>query len=599
MKFNLDFVESFINVIDDSFIENLLTKVFIDANSHENDKQIIEILIENDKKLHFRLFRCIFLLSFLIELAYIVDNAEDKVLLKIFSTASIVVMRPLLSKKCRMYEKEAISLLEKSVLTKFNKKVKNVICKDIEEYNYNDNIIKNIYLDTFHNILDIFESYTRTINGICTFWANILILVFFYPLLFKLKYGVIQNIFNIGFVIIYQIAVLGIFQRFTTKNKNNRNTQENELKNMIYSLFQNMDIVVESDSLKNELNKIIKHIEKMVSNDNILSKYANIKTSPDYVKSMKYYKIMETVTSIIINDTSLLFFTEGLKSKIVDVVDRKKELYKRLNFGHAIVTILNMKDYQIPKTITWNNENDNGINQHPYLFVLEDVSINYKTKSGTTIEILNNINLKFELSKSHFLYGNSGCGKTTLMNALVKKVKSESGTIKFLNTYTYTYFGIRNYLTYLTSESALFPESLYYNIAYGIHSKKLIENNEEITETIIKYVNLFGLEKYLQTLKKTKATNLSKGERQRVAIIRLIIGIMYNDTRILFLDEYTSNIDNVMEEIIYSEIRKLQKIYHFTMFYVSHNLYNMKYADFKYEIDTKNHSIHRIDTTNV
>ena len=599
MKFNLDFVESFINVIDDSFIEILLTKVFIDANSHENDKQIIEILIENDKKLHFRLFRCIFLLSFLIELAYIVDNAEDKVLLKIFSTASIVVMRPLLSKKCRMYEKEAISLLEKSVLTKFNKKVKNVICKDIEEYNYNDNIIKNIYLDTFHNILDIFESYTRTINGICTFSANILILVFFYPLLFKLKYGVIQNIFNIGFVIIYQIAVLGIFQRFTTKNKNNRNTQENELKNMIYSLFQNMDIVVESDSLKNELNKIIKHIEKMVSNDNILSKYANIKTSPDYVKSMKYYKIMETVTSIIINDTSLLFFTEGLKSKIVDVVDRKKELYKKLNFGHNIVTIINMKDYQISKPITWNNENDNGINQHAYLFVLEDVSINYKTKSGTIIEILNNINVKFELSKSHFLYGNSGCGKTTLMNALVKKVKSESGTIKFLNTYTYTYFGIRNYLTYLTSESALFPESLYYNIIYGIHSKKLIENNEEITETINKYVKLFGLEKYLKTLKKTKATNLSKGEKQRVAIIRLIIGIMYNDTRILFLDEYTSNIDNVMEEKIYSEIRKLQKIYHFTMFYVSHNLYNMKYADFKYEIDTNNHSIHRIDTTNV
>jgi hypothetical protein len=334
MKFNLDFVESFIYVIDDSFIEKLLTKAFIDDNSHENDKQIIEILIENDKKLHFRLFRCIFLLSFLIELSYIVDNAEDKALLKIFSTASIVVMRPLLSKKCRMYEKEAISLLEKSVLTKFNKKVKNVICKDIEEYNYNDNIIKNIYLDCFHNILDIFESYTRTINSICTFSANILILVFFYPLLFKLKYGVLQNIFNIGFVIIYQIAVLGIFQRFTTKNKNNRNTQENELKNIIFSLFQNMDIIIESDSLKDELNKIIKHIEKMVSNDNILSKYANIKTSRDYVKSMKYYKIMETVTSIIVNDTSLLFFTECLKSKIIDFVDRKKELYKRLNFGH-------------------------------------------------------------------------------------------------------------------------------------------------------------------------------------------------------------------------------------------------------------------------
>ena len=595
-NFNLDFIENAIYLIDDSFIEKLLTKALIDNNIDENDKQIIEILIENDKKLHFRLFRYTFILTFLIELAYIVDNAEDKVLLKIFSTASIIAIRPILAKKSRIYEKEAMSLLEKSVLTKFNKKVKNVIYKDIEEYkNHNDNIIKNIYLDTFHNILDIFEKYRCTIGSMCSFLSNILILVFFYPLLFKLKYGFLQNFFNIGFVVIYQTVVVGIFQHLATKNKNNKNTEENELKNMIYSLFQNINIIIESDSLKDELNKLTKHVEKMVSNDNILNKYTNIRTTPNYVKSMRYYKILETVTSIIINDSYLLFFTDTLKNKIVEFVDQKKELYKKLNFGHSIIDILNVKDYQISKTIAWSN---NETNQPSYLFVLEDVSINYKTNSGTIIKILDNINLNFEVGKSHFLYGNSGCGKTTLLNALIKKVKIESGAIKFLNTYDkYTYFSIRNYLTFLTSESALFPKSLHYNIIYGIHSKKLIENNEEITETINKYMTLFGLEKYLPNLKKMKVTNLSKGEKQRVAIVRLILDIIYNDTRILLLDEFTTNIDNVMEEKIYTEVRKLQKIYNFTMFYVSHNLYNMKYSDFKYEIDTNNHSIRKIETS--
>ena len=596
---NLNFFENVIYLIDDSSIEMLLTKALIDEDTDKNDKQMIEILIENDKKLHFRLFRHAFILVFLVELTYLVDNMEDKVILKIVTTASINTIRPMLAKKCKIYEKEAMELLEKNISIKFNKKIKNVLYKDIEENNHNDNnIIKNIYLDIFHNILDIFERYMYITNTICTIFANVFILIFFHPLLFKSKNGFLKNYFNIGFVTIYQIVVVSFFTR-KSKNKNS-NTQENELKNMIYSLFQNINIIIESDSLKDELNKIINHIKIMVSNDDILNKYSCIKYNPEYIKSMRQYKIMETVVSILVNDSYILFFTDHIKGRIVEFVEKKKELYKKLKFAHNIIDILNVKDYQISKTIAWNNKNDNGINQPTYLFVLEDVSISYKNDNGTTVKIVDSINLKFELGKSHFLYGNSGCGKTTLLNALIKKVKIESGTIKFLNTYdTYTYFSIRNYLTYLTSESALFPKSIYYNIIYGIHNKKLTKNNKEITEAIEKYVRLFGLKKHLPKLKKTNANTLSKGETQRVAIIRLIIGIIFNDTRILLLDEFTSNIDNVMEEIIYTEMRKLQKIYHFTMFYVSHNLYNMKHADFKYEIDTNNYSIHQIDTTSV
>jgi hypothetical protein len=53
-----------------------------------------------------------------------------------------------------------------------------------------------------------------------------------------------------------------------------------------------------------------------------------------------------------------------------------------------------------------------------------------------------------------------------------------------------------------------------------------------------------------------------------------------------------------MEEIIYTELRTLQKNpkHNFTIFYVSHNLYNIKYSDYNYEIDTERHSIIQIDT---
>jgi ABC-type bacteriocin/lantibiotic exporter with double-glycine peptidase domain len=148
----------------------------------------------------------------------------------------------------------------------------------------------------------------------------------------------------------------------------------------------------------------------------------------------------------------------------------------------------------------------------------------------------------------------------------------------------------------MTSESALFYKDLYYNIIYGIDEKKLIENKKKIMEEIIKYMTLFGLDKFIPTMTTTNAHNISKGQTQRVAIVRLFIDIIFKDIRILFLDEFTSNIDNKMEEIIYTELRNIQKIYNFTTFYVSHNNANKKYSDYSYEIDVDTHSINQFET---
>lgn len=102
---------------------------------------------------------------------------------------------------------------------------------------------------------------------------------------------------------------------------------------------------------------------------------------------------------------------------------------------------------------------------------------------------------------------------------------------------------------------------------------------------------MFGLKKFIPVMKTKNALNLSKGQKQRVVIIRLMMHIIFNNLRILFLDEFTSNIDNKMEETIYTELIKLQKIYNFTIFFVSHNLYNIRYSDFNYHFDLDQHTI--------
>jgi putative ABC transport system ATP-binding protein len=591
----------FINIIDVSFIETLVKKSLINDNMNEYEKQLTELFIENDKQLQFKKFRYSFLLHFLIDLAYETDNVQDKPLLKILSTAFINYVRPKISKKIRIYEKESMTNLEKNMLTKFNKKVKHIILKEIQENTCNnDNFIKNVYLDSFNNILIVYESYSRIIGILFFIISKMIILIFLFPLLYKLKYGLIQNIFNVSFASLYNIYVVQIFENDKSKKITNDlkvDLKENKLKNILHSFFENIDIIVQSDTLEKELNDILKHTQNILHIDNgaILHKYQSAKYCENHIKNMAKYKIIDTVVSLVINDIPILVSLDSIKQRILNYVEEKGTYRKKINVMSNFINILNIKPYHISKTIAWDN-NDKS----KHIFVLKNITLEYQNMNGNLSKILENVTLNFERKRSHFITGNSGCGKSSLMHALMKRFKYSNGTISFLDKYeNYDYFCIRDYIIYMTSESALFHKSVYYNITYQINKDIILgEKKEEIDGVIQKYVTIFGLGKYSSNLKTKNAKTLSKGETQRVAIIRLILGIMYNKTRILLLDEITSNIDNNTEDVIFTELRRLQKIYKFTIIYISHNPYLIKYSDYKYIIDTTNHSILKIANVN-
>jgi peptide/nickel transport system ATP-binding protein len=380
-----------------------------------------------------------------------------------------------------------------------------------------------------------------------------------------------------------------LFESKVTKNKNTHQDEHStkELINMIISLFDNVNVIVENNTLTNELKNIMKQFESIISNNKFIKQYITSKYNKNYISGMKKYKITDTIISIIINDQNMLLFLEVNKGNVVRYIDSKIDLYKKLKITRVICDVINKKPYKIAETIQWdNNENIK------YIFTLNDIVLNYKNDEGGFDTIIEKTNVNFEIGKIHFFYGNSGCGKTTLLNALMKKIDINSGSIKFLDIYNeYSYFSIRKYLTYISCENAIFYNHLYFNFVYGIEKEKLLENKNEIKDEIIKYMTMFGLKKFIPVMKKKNSLKLSKGQKQRVVIIRLIMHIIFNNLRILFLDEFTSNIDNKMEEVIYTELIKLQKIYNFTVFFVSHNLYNIKYSDFNYHFDVDQHTI--------
>ena len=105
---------------------------------------------------------------------------------------------------------------------------------------------------------------------------------------------------------------------------------------------------------------------------------------------------------------------------------------------------------------------------------------------------------------------------------------------------------------------------------------------------IIDYINEFSLKSIFQSetlnldyIVDEKSTNLSGGEKQRLAFIREVIF----DPQILILDEPTSSLDNENRDIIFSYLNKIKN--KTTILIVSHDKEFMKFSDYVYELSNK------------
>jgi ABC-type bacteriocin/lantibiotic exporter with double-glycine peptidase domain len=379
-----------------------------------------------------------------------------------------------------------------------------------------------------------------------------------------------------------------LFQKKPTNKINSKYKNKiTSITEQVITFFNNINIIVEKDKMKEELSNLFNSITKAVSDKDFISSYQMAKINKNRLAVMNKGKILETIVSLIVNDSYLFILTSSVKGAMIKLSENVYIFKRKLKVSNEIIDILTLHSYRISNPIFWNHQDK----PYEYLFVLENVSVEYKENEKYT-PVFTNVNLSFEINSIHFIYGNSGSGKTTLVNTLMKKVKTKNGSIKFLNEYdNYTYFSIRKYLTYLTSESILFSKSIYYNIIFGMNKNVLKERNDDIYKEIIKYMGIFNMNNFISDIDSKNSIKLSKGQTQRIAIIRLFINIIFDNVKILFLDEFTSNIDNNMEKTIFNELLQLHSRFPLTIFFISHNIYNMKYSDFNYKFNVDERSI--------
>lgn len=194
-------------------------------------------------------------------------------------------------------------------------------------------------------------------------------------------------------------------------------------------------------------------------------------------------------------------------------------------------------------------------------------------------EILHSVDLTFPQGSFTALVGESGCGKSTLASILMGRNKGYTGSVSMggVPLSSIQEESLLRNITYISHQSYLFKGTVRENLLMG----KPGASDEELW-AVLSRVNLaefLKAEQGLDTRLLEKASNLSGGQCQRLALARALL----HDSPVYIFDEATSNIDVESENDIMREIHELAKSK--TVILVSHRLANVVGADHIYVLD--------------
>lgn len=181
--------------------------------------------------------------------------------------------------------------------------------------------------------------------------------------------------------------------------------------------------------------------------------------------------------------------------------------------------------------------------------------------------VLKDFNLDVKANETIALVGNSGGGKSTVVNLLPRfyDIKSGSITINGTDIRNIDIPNLRNNISFVFQDNYLFTGSIKENILMGKHDA----TDAEIAEAVrLSHLDEFidSLPDGIDTIVGERGSSLSGGQRQRVAIARALI----KNAPIVIMDEATSALDNESEAIVQKALDNLMKDK--TVFVIAHRL---------------------------
>ena len=188
--------------------------------------------------------------------------------------------------------------------------------------------------------------------------------------------------------------------------------------------------------------------------------------------------------------------------------------------------------------------------------------------------VLKNINLNVRKNETLAIVGNSGGGKSTLVNLIPRFYDVTSGAILIdgVDLKDYSMQSIRQNISMVFQDNFLFSGTIKENILMGKPDATQEELNQAVSYAHLEEV-IDELPDGINTLLGERGLTLSGGQRQRVAIARAMI----KNTPIVILDEATSALDNKSEAVVQKALDNLIK--NKTVFVIAHRLSTIRNAD--------------------